>query len=171
MKRIIATLAVIMFMTLLVPMDAYAQEITSVTADGTCGEIAVTVAAANLTEGCWDVKLDLPGRIETPDGEWQSAFYYRKSALCWPENSSATLNIRPDSREAVVRGTAKLRLGSKIIEKDFELQQSCPPSPEPLPDFLILVIVFGIVLIFGWLITWWRKEQVRNERSLFSICF
>ncbi len=154
MRRIVIMLAVILMLS----AAADAQEIDSVETEGNCTDFTVTVIAANLTEGCWDVKLDVPGQIETEDG-WKSTFYYKSQALCYPDTNSVTVNLQLESRNPVARCTAKLRLDSKVIEKDFEIQQSCPPPPESLPDNLILIIVFGIILIFGWLITWWWKGK------------
>ncbi len=161
MSRILCV-PLIAFLILVIPFQAAAQEITSVQSTGMCQDFEVTVTAANLTEGCWDVKLDIPGEINAgseSEEDWTSTFYYKDRALCSPETDSATLELRLDSRASVVSGTAKLRLDNKVIEKDFEIQQSCPPPAEPLPDFLILVIVFGIIVFFGWLITWWWKQK------------
>lgn len=143
-----------------------AQEIVSVTPSGTCQDFTVTVLASGLSASsgeCWDVKLSVPGQVESLDvgdeGEWQSTFYYLPKAICTPAYS-AVVHLDLDSREGLVRGTAMLRQssGSKVVEKDFEIVQSCPPAPEPLPDFLFLVLCFGIVVFFGWGIVWWWRN-------------
>ncbi|MBN1896144.1 MAG: hypothetical protein JW789_00265 [Candidatus Aenigmarchaeota archaeon] len=150
------------FLMIALPMQAMGQEIIAVEAEGSCRDFDVTVTAANLTEGCWDVKLDIPGQINTgseSNEDWSSTFYYKDKAICYPETDEVTLQLKLDSRDTTVMGTAKLRFDSRIIEKDFSIQQSCPPPAEPLSGEWSIIVSIVVILIFGWLITWWWKGK------------
>lgn len=160
---------IIFLILLLMPLQASAQEITGVDAVGTCTDFEVTVTAANLTDGCWDVKLDIPGRIDMSDGagegDWKSTFYYKDQAMCHPDTDSAVLSLKLDSKEGLVRGTAKIMLNSKVREKDFAITQSCPPEPQPLSGEWALFVAFVVILVFGWALTWWWKQGHKNDEK------
>ena len=150
-------LAVFVTLMIFIPVLASSQEIAGVFPEGVCGDFALTVTTANITEGCWDVKIDVPGRIQRGNGDWTSTFYYVDQAICYP-GDQVTLKIDLESTDPLVRGTAKIRHGNKIIEKDFTIRQSCPPPPEPIPDMMVIIITLGVVILFSWLITWWWKQ-------------
>ncbi len=144
--------ASLMFMT--IPLPVNSQEITGISANGTCRDFTVTVKAADLGESCWDVKLDVPGDVIT-EGKARSSFYYVEKAICYPDDS-AEMIVRLETSEPEIDATAKLRQGSRVLERDFRITQSCP---QPLPDQWVLLVAFVIVLIFGWTLTWWWKRK------------
>ena len=112
------------------------------------------VAAEDLGESCWDVKLDVPGKLND-NGAWRSSFYYMEKAICWPDEK-ADISIRLGSIEPVIEVTAKLRQGSRVIEREFTIRQSCP---QPLPDYWVILVAIVIILIFGWSLAWWWKRK------------
>lgn len=151
---LLAIIVAVLFFLMMIPMFAKSQEITGVSPAGTCMDFVVTVAAEDLGESCWDVKLDVPGNIDD-GGTWRSSFYYIEKAICWPDEK-AEISIRLDSIEPVIEATAKLRQGSRVIERDFTIRQSCP---QPLPDYWVILVSFVIILIFGWSLAWWWKRK------------
>ena len=152
---VMAIAAAIIFLMLIIPSFAGSQEILGVETEGTCKEFRVTVTGNELGESCWDVKLDLPGDVyDERAGDWKSAFFYIEKAICFPDES-ILVNIKLESSEPETEATAKLRQGSKVIEKDFTLRQSCP---QPLSDFWVLIVAVVIILIFGWGLAWWWKK-------------
>lgn len=151
---------IILLAALLIPGAASAQEIAGIEAEGTCGEFLVTVTAANLTEGCWDVKLDVPGRAEHQGGEWKSTFYYLKGAICTPE-TRAEVRLDLNTAEGEVQGTAKLRQSSKIITKPFTLYQDCPDYS--IPSEWMLLTASASVLVILWAVGWWWKQKPKPK--------
>jgi hypothetical protein len=151
---LLSIIVAVFFFLLIIPMFAQSQEFTSVSATGTCRDFVVSVAGADLGESCWDVKLDVPGQVRDGDS-WRSSFYFIDKAICWPEEK-ADISLRLDSSEPVIEATAKLRQGSRIVERDFTIRQSCP---QPLPDYWVILVALVIILVFGWSLAWWWKNK------------
>lgn len=151
---LLAIIVAVLLFLMMIPIFAKSQEITGVSAAGTCMDFVVSVSAEGLGESCWDVKLDLPGKVND-GGSWRSSFYFMEKAICWPDEK-AEIVIRIDSIEPVIEATAKLRQGSRIIERDFTISQTCP---QPLPDYWVILVSFVIILIFGWSLAWWWKRK------------
>ena len=150
---LVSLVAAFLILTM-VPMSTVGQEIAQIRTQGTCIDHVVTVKGEGLGNSCWDVKIDIPGRIGS-GGSFRSSFYYIEKAICWPEDE-AEFSVKLDSREPVIDGAVKLRQGNDIIEKDFSILQSCP---QPLPDYWVIIIAFAVVLVFGWSLAWWWKRK------------
>ena len=144
----------LLFLLLVFPIAGNSQEITDIRAEGVCRDFTVTVSAAGLADGCWDVKLDVPGRIQSRDTEWKSAFFYVDDAMCTPE-TRVTLRIKLDTSETPLRAAARLRLNSTVLEREFTISQNCP---EPLSDLWVIIVALLIILIFGYTLTWWWRQ-------------
>ncbi len=146
----------LLFIILLLPVIVSSQEITGVKTEGECKEFTVTINASGIGESCWDVKLDVPGKVyDAGEKKWKSGFYYINRLLCYPD-TQITIDVRIDTGVTPVQAVAKLRQGSKIIEKDFTIFQNCPQS---LPDELSIIVAFIIILVFGWSLAWWWKQK------------
>ncbi len=150
-------LAAVLFLGVFISVSAESTEITLVEASGTCMDFTVTVHAANLT-GCWDIKVDVPGRIREGAGQWKSTFFYNENAICEPE-SQVSADIIIESMEDVVEGTVKLRQGNTIIESPVVINQACPEPSAGVEGFWIPFAAFAVVLIFGWGLAWWWKRD------------
>lgn len=157
MKHIISALACALALILL-SFPALSQEITSIQAHGSCRDFSITVTAEGLGEGCWDVKLGVPGQIKDKNGNWKSTFFYVERAICAPE-TEAVLDVRLEGTQSSVEGTAKLRQGSKIVEMPFTIVQACPEPPASLEGFWVVFAAFAIVVLFGWGLVWWWKKR------------
>jgi len=159
MKTVLILLAIaaaVIFFMLIIPIFAKSQEILGIETAGTCKDFAVTITAKDLGAACWDVKLDVPGRVYNErEDKWKSSFFYNEKALCYPD-TAAVIVIKLETSEPVIEATAKLRQNSKIIEHDFTISQSCP---QPLPDYWTLLVAIIIILIFGWPLAWWWKRK------------
>jgi hypothetical protein len=119
--------AALLFALLLLALatPALAQQVTSISVSGTCGELAVNVTGEDLLDGgCWDVKIDAPGQVRDKDGDWVSSVYYVDKVLC-PWDGSAVVGFRPDGT-GTVDGRVKIRLGSRVVEKTFPLSRPAP---------------------------------------------
>lgn len=151
---ILAIAAALIFFMLIIPIFANAQEITLVETQGTCREFTIIVTGKELGESCWDVKLDIPGEVlDARSGEWKSGFFYVEKAICHPD-AAATMSAKLDTSEPVIEAKAKLRQGSRVVEKDFTIRQSCQ---QPMSDSWVLLVSVVIILIFGWGLAWWWK--------------
>jgi len=152
--------AVSLLALILLSFPAFSQEITQIQAQGNCRDFSITVAAEDIGEGCWDVKLDVPGQIKDKNGNWKSTFFYVERALCSPE-TEAVLDVRLEGTQSSVEGTAKLRQGSKIVEMPFTVVQACPEPPASLEGFWVVFAAFAIIVIFGWIISlrWKHGEK------------
>ncbi len=149
-----AAFVLILLMLATIP-TASSQSIPGISFDGKCRDYTLTIATESL-EGCWDVKVDVPGQVFNPiDSSWGSSFYYVKDLICPPE-TTAELDIVLDTYDAEVNGTVKLRQGSSIFERDFTIKQQCPPLPGPEWTILVAVIV---ILIFGYFMVWWWRDR------------
>jgi|GEM_PF-2427270 len=139
--------------------QATAQEITGVTAEGTCGDFTVAVSASGLGKGCWDAKLDVPGRVfhgsEGESGEWRSSFYYVDGALCFPEQHAA-IRLKPGSIASHIEGVAKLRQNNTVIESGFAIEQDCP---QPLGWEWLLIASAAFIVFLGYLLVWWMRRK------------
>ena len=156
---ILAIAAALIFLMLVIPSFAKSQEILGVETEGTCKEFGITVTGGELGESCWDVKLDVPGEVyDERAGKWKSAFFYIGKAICHPD-AAAVISTKLETTEPVIEATAKLRQGSKVIEKDFTIRQACS---QPLSDFWVLLIAVAIILIFGWGLAWWWKGNSKK---------
>lgn len=122
----------------------------SVDVSGTCIDFDVTVSAD--VDGCYDVKIDTDAKVLHSDGNWRSAFFYVKDALCSPDNYT-TLKIRMNTYDNVT-AIAKLRQNKTLIAEEFSINQSCPPLISNEEIFLILIVVM-ITTISG--IFWYEK--------------
>ena len=149
--------AVVLFFGVFITASAENTEITSVEASGTCMDFTVTVHAENLT-GCWDIKVNVPGRIREGTGQWKSTFFYIENALCEPE-SEASVDIIIESTDDVVEGVVKLRQDNAIIDSPIIINQACPDPSEGVEGFWIPFAAFAVVLIFGWGLVWWWKRE------------
>jgi len=154
--RLSVTLLVLLSALTIASSPVAAQQIAAVRAQGTCQEFRVTVIGNELGDGCWDVKLDIPGQIKDGD-KWMSTFFYIGRAICSPKNSTV-MDIRLLSTEDVVKGKAKIRQDSRIAEMPFTIVQSCPEPALPLNGFWALFAAFAIIIIFGWGLVWWWKQ-------------
>jgi len=153
--------AVSILALILLSFPAFSQEMTSIQAQGNCRDFSITVTAEGITEGCWDVKLDVPGQIKDKNGNWKSTFFYVDRVICAPE-TGAVLDVRLEGTQSSVEGTAKLRQGSKIVEMPFTIVQACPEPPASLEGFWVLFAAFAIIVIFGWIIAWWWKQGKKS---------
>ncbi|MBN2331281.1 MAG: hypothetical protein JXC85_05700 [Candidatus Aenigmarchaeota archaeon] len=151
---LLAVIVAVFIFLCIIPIFGRSQEITGVSVNGTCRDFVISVSAEGLGESCWDVKLDVPGNVDD-GGTWRSSFYYIDKAICWPDDE-AQLTVRLESSEPVIEATAKLRQGSKVIERDFTISQSCN---QPLPDNWVILVVFVVILVFGWSLAWWWKRK------------
>jgi hypothetical protein len=150
---------------LAMPACSSGQEITDVAYAGQCGDFSVTVSAEglyninNISDECWDVKLDVPGRVFDGSageaGEWNSAFYYVNDVFC-PPDRTVSLRLRPSSIAPVVEGTVKLRQDNKVIEKPFTIEQDCP---QPLGWEWVLIAGAAFIVFFGYLLVWWVRRK------------
>ena len=146
-------ISIILTALLILPL-IQAQEITGITVEGGCRNFTAEITASGL-EGCWDIKIDAPCRIQKPDLEWQSCFYYLQEALCSPDNRTMVRIELEDSSTAIVNATAKLRQNSTIIEKAFTIQpQDCPKGLGEEWGILAAVV---LILAFACALVWWRK--------------
>lgn len=145
----------IILMALLLPPLIQAQEITGITVQGGCRNFTAAITASGL-EGCWDVKIDAPCRIQKPDLEWQSCFYYLQEALCSPDNRTMVRIELEDSGavNATVQAILRLRQNNTIIEKNFTIQQDCPKGLGVEWGILVSVV---LILVFGYALVWWRR--------------
>jgi hypothetical protein len=162
--RMALLLSVFIFCLFAIPLSS-AQQVTEVAVRGECGEFMISIMASGLYNqgiegnGCWDAKLDLPGQIFNPSagqsGDWRSSFYYIDDALCPPEDK-VVITIRPNSISPTIEGTAKLRQGNTIIERQFTISQDCP---QPLGWEWVILTALIIVLFFGYLLAWWMRRK------------
>jgi hypothetical protein len=156
---ILVIIVALLSFTLIIPIFAKSQEtarITEVKADGTCQDFTVTITGEGLGESCWDVKLDIPGRLYyESEGKWKSSFFYKENAICYPD-THASIGVQLEVTEPLIQATAKLRQGSRTIVHDFTINQSCP---RPLPDYWTLLVGMIIILTFGWSLAWWWKRN------------
>jgi hypothetical protein len=139
----------------LFPIISSSQQITEIRSEGSCEDFRITITAEDLGQGCWDAKLDVPGRVyDSGDKTWKSSFYYIEKAMCYPA-TEASIPIKLDREDVYLQGKARLRSGGRTIEKDFELRQQCP---QPLPDYWVILIAAMVILIFGYALVWWWKQ-------------
>jgi len=125
---------------------------------GTCGEFVITVPLLEL-EGCWDVKIDVPGQVfdgsAGDSGEWRSTFFYVEDALCQPD-SYARFRVSMESIKPTVHGTIKLRQNNTVVERPFSVQQDCP---QPLGWEWVLLAAAAFIIFFGYLLLWWTRKK------------
>jgi len=126
------------------------------------GDFTVNITAEglyNISNECWDAKLDVPGRVFDPSageaGEWMSSFYYVEQAIC-PPGQEVALRLRPSSISAVVEGMVKLRQGNTVIEMPFTIEQDCP---QPLGWEWVLLAGAAFIVFFGYLLVWWFRQK------------
>ena len=151
-----ACISIILTALLLLPPLIQAQEITGITVQGGCRNFTADITASGL-EGCWDIKIDAPCRIQKPDLELQSCFYYLQEALCSPDNRTMVRIELEDSRavNATIQATVRLRQNNTIIEKAFTIQrQDCP---QPLGEEWGILVSVVLILVFAYALVWWRK--------------
>ncbi len=151
---ILAIIVAVFLFLAMIPMCVKSQQMSGVSASGTCTDFVVTVTAGDIGESCWDLKLDVPGKVNSA-GTWRSSYYYIEKAICWP-HEKVNISIRLESSEPVIEATAKMRQGSVVLERDFTIIQSCP---EPLPDYWVILVSVIIILVFGWSLAWWWKRK------------
>jgi hypothetical protein len=158
MKILLMILALVFAMILFLmvaPMLAGSQEIASVTAEGRCMDFEVSISASGLGPGCWDVKLDVPGKVFDPvSEEWKSSFFYLENYVCYPD-TAAVVKVTLDTPATPIASSVKLRQNNTVIEKDFTIVQECP---RPLPDVWFILAVILIILLFGYSLTWWWRQ-------------
>ncbi len=157
-------IVILLIFIVIMPMVGQSQEIYEVSAEGTCKEFRTTISARDLGPGCWDVKLEVPGKVY--DGlakEWKSSFYYIQNAVCDPE-TGVTVDIKLDTAETEILAAAKLRQNSRVIEKEFTIRQSCP---QPLSGYWTITVAVIIILIFGYTLTWWSRQGHPGKLPVF----
>jgi len=158
MKILLTIIALIFAMILFlmaVPILVGSQEIASVTAEGSCREFELRIAASGLGSGCWDVKLDVPGKVFDPvSEEWKSSFFYLENYVCYPDNAGV-VKVALETSATTIQSSVKLRQNNTVIEKDFTIVQRCP---QPLPDVWFILAVIVIILLFGYTLTWWWRH-------------
>lgn len=146
-------ISIILSSLLLISLPGQAQKIIQVEAEGQCRNFTIILSTENLS-GCWDIKIDAPCKTQKPDLEWQSCFFYLKEALCSPE-SRVNVKVQLDNPDLEVQIITKLRQNSTIIEMPFTIRQNCPEEPGDELGFLVAVL---LVLIFGYVLVWWRRK-------------
>lgn len=151
-----AVLAAVLFLAVFMTASAESSGITRVEASGTCMDYTVTVHTENLT-GCWDLKVDVTGRIKESSGKWKSTFFYNNRALCEPDES-VSAEIIAESTEDVVEGTVKLRQGNSVLEFPLTIRQNCPEPIVGVSGFWVPFAAFAVVILFGWGLVWWWKK-------------
>jgi len=155
-RGLLLALISIQFLCIAIPASAQEiTEITDITVTGTCREYSVTVTATGLGQGCWDVKLEIPGTVfDYEKDEWRSSYYFVDGALCGPD-ASRSFAISLDSSMSIVQAKARIRSGSREKEKPFTISQSCPA---PAPPYIAILAAIIVILIFGYALAWWWKQ-------------
>ena len=154
---VLASVAVLLLLFLLLAPAAGSSSITEVSSEGSCHDFSITVSGEELGEGCWDVKIDVPGNVYNPyEKRWKSSFFYVERSICSPD-TSGTYSVKLHTSEPFVQATAKLRQNSRVLEKGFTIVQECPASP---PEYWILLAAVFVIIVFCWGLTyWWKGKQ------------
>lgn len=138
----------LVFAILIVPsvlaLDAGEIQVSSA---GTCHKFTIEITAP--LEGCWDAKINAPGRLLHGE-QWKHSFFYVEDAFC--DGSGLVEADFYDNGDFYSK--LKLRQGNNIIEQDFFLDQKCPE--ELRTDEIFLIVIF-VIEIFVFAAVFYRR--------------
>ena len=123
-------------------------------AEGICHDFTLKLDVKDgywsfLKNGCWDVKVDTPGKIMI-NNKWQDTFFYAPNVMC---NGTSTLNVKFASSTNLAP-VMKFRQGNEIYQSTINIVQNCPV---PLSNRVFLFFVSAIILLILIGIWWYRK--------------
>ena len=147
----------ILFLFLIFSSIALAQNI-DIQTKGICKFFDVTVNAQ--LGGCWDVKIDAPGKVLHPEG-WKSSFFYVNDALCTGE---AELKIELDNLDNITT-KLKLRQNETIIEESFDIDQNCPDEGKLGEWESLLVVVTIIIILTAGIAIYTKKAKIAKKQK------
>ncbi len=162
------TIMLIAFLLFVLPV--HAQNI-SLDIQGNCIEYNVTLVAAGLEEGCYDVKIDVTtqrgrGEIFDPRQGWKSSFYYINEILCLENTTetSRTFQLRAPLGDEV-NFMAKLKSVSGTWESSYyTVEEKCPST---LLDEISTAVIaaLAVILILLSAVTFYVRHVPGKKRK------
>jgi|SRR3989344_2042702 len=106
---------------------------------GECGEFFIMLNGSE--KGCWDVKVDAPGKINDGDA-WKDSFFYAKNAYC---NGYGSVRFRT-GETGDVPAAIRIRQNSTTEENNILMAQACAPDNRAI---LIAALTVAIALFYA----------------------
>ncbi|MBI4014345.1 MAG: hypothetical protein HY365_00120 [Candidatus Aenigmarchaeota archaeon] len=131
-----------LFAVMILSSAAYAF---TASAAGECGEFFIALNGGE--KGCWDVKVDAPGKILN-GGTWEDSFFYSKNAYC---NGYGSVRFRT-GETGDVPATIRIRQNSTTEENNILMAQACVPD-----DRTVLIAALAVAIALFYAVAAFRK--------------
>lgn len=112
---------------------------------GECGEFFIALSGGE--KGCWDVKVDAPGKIND-GGTWKDSFFYARNAYC---NGYGSVAFR-SGETGDVHAAIKIRQNGTAGENNILLTQTCAPDNKA-----IFIAASAVIVALFWAVASFRK--------------